>query len=594
MMYHILFLQSLALISTVVGGLTSDPTSLHKAETGPRRDCRLQCPQGYLPGTCLCQDNLFPFIFSSTPCRFTKCPAGQICRVEGGKAVCHSHGRDTPSIDVCSLPVQPGPCKMYDQRFYFDQRDGRCKTFGYGGCQGNGNSFAAKRECENTCIVDVPVAAIGGPGGGGHPAPVVRGATSRLGRQQSSSAARPREEPSSRQAEECQLPAEPGPCRGTFPSFFFNRNSGQCESFIYGGCMGNHNRFDTAEACQVTCRGVPTPTQRFHPGSKPLSGQRRPPLSGTANGRYASADSDCNLPQASGLCLAYFPSFFYNPRTGQCESFIYGGCQGNANRFESLVECEQQCKAPATGDTGPSFPRACRMPGIVGGCRAMIPRWYFKTETLACTLFYYGGCHGNDNNFESEGECQQHCIATPGLASSVAAQPVLSSAGHAVLQPQQNRWSSSSEALYSVCSLPKETGPCRARIPAYYYDAGKAQCLIFTYGGCKGNDNRFSSYEDCQSACRRPAPGLNTGSQAVISSQPVVGSQGSQAVISSVPDVGRQCSQPRVVGFCRAAIRRFFFNATTGKCESFIYGGCNGNSNNFRSYDRCREACGGQ
>ncbi|GIX72451.1 hypothetical protein CEXT_734831 [Caerostris extrusa] len=32
------------------------------------------------------------------------------------------------------------------------------------------------------------------------------------------------------------------------------------------------------------------------------------------------------------------------------------------------------------------------------------------------------------------------------------------------------------------------------------------------------------------------------------------------------------CDQEKVVGPCRAAFPRFFFNKQTGQCESFIYG----------------------
>ena len=51
----------------------------------------------------------------------------------------------------------------------------------------------------------------------------------------------------------------------------------------------------------------------------------------------------CLLPKDSGPCEAAFPSFFFNQRTGQCERFLYGGCEGNENRFETLRECLQQC-----------------------------------------------------------------------------------------------------------------------------------------------------------------------------------------------------------------------------------------------------------
>ena len=51
----------------------------------------------------------------------------------------------------------------------------------------------------------------------------------------------------------------------------------------------------------------------------------------------------CALAPETGLCKAYIKRFFYNPTTGQCETFIYGGCQGNANNFKSLKKCQDAC-----------------------------------------------------------------------------------------------------------------------------------------------------------------------------------------------------------------------------------------------------------
>ncbi|MEO8903892.1 MAG: BPTI/Kunitz domain-containing protein [Polyangiaceae bacterium] len=51
----------------------------------------------------------------------------------------------------------------------------------------------------------------------------------------------------------------------------------------------------------------------------------------------------CALPEVSGPCDAYAPSFWHNPKSGLCEPFIYGGCQGNENRFATREECIAQC-----------------------------------------------------------------------------------------------------------------------------------------------------------------------------------------------------------------------------------------------------------
>ena len=44
-----------------------------------------------------------------------------------------------------------------------------------------------------------------------------------------------------------------------------------------------------------------------------------------------------------GPCRAFIDSWFFNPGTGKCERFVYGGCGGNANRFATRQDCENRC-----------------------------------------------------------------------------------------------------------------------------------------------------------------------------------------------------------------------------------------------------------
>ena len=57
-------------------------------------------------------------------------------------------------------------------------------------------------------------------------------------------------------------------------------------------------------------------------------------------------------------------------------------------------------------------------------------------------------------------------------------------------------------ACPDVCSLPPETGPCRAAFPRYYYDPSTQQCKHFIYGGCQGNENNFKTFEECEKRCK--------------------------------------------------------------------------------------------
>ncbi len=54
---------------------------------------------------------------------------------------------------------------------------------------------------------------------------------------------------------------------------------------------------------------------------------------------------------------------------------------------------------------------------------------------------------------------------------------------------------------------------------------------------------------------------------------------------------GNVCELPKDVGPCDGAIPRWWFNAQSGKCEGFSYGGCEGNGNNFESADECVKQC---
>ena len=54
----------------------------------------------------------------------------------------------------------------------------------------------------------------------------------------------------------CELDREVGPCKGKFVRYGFDRTTGECGDFVYGGCQGNDNKFQTLELCREECMGV--------------------------------------------------------------------------------------------------------------------------------------------------------------------------------------------------------------------------------------------------------------------------------------------------------------------------------------------------
>ncbi|XP_061682843.1 amyloid-like protein 2 isoform X2 [Syngnathoides biaculeatus] len=57
----------------------------------------------------------------------------------------------------------------------------------------------------------------------------------------------------------CTLEAETGPCRASMPRWHFDMTQRKCVLFIYGGCAGNRNNFDSEEYCMAVCKRLATP-----------------------------------------------------------------------------------------------------------------------------------------------------------------------------------------------------------------------------------------------------------------------------------------------------------------------------------------------
>lgn len=54
----------------------------------------------------------------------------------------------------------------------------------------------------------------------------------------------------------------------------------------------------------------------------------------------------------------------------------------------------------------------CDAPSQRGPCTDYVVRWYFNTTLQECAQFWYGGCQGNNNRYETRDECEAECTAT--------------------------------------------------------------------------------------------------------------------------------------------------------------------------------------
>uniref|UniRef100_A0A3B3WBY7 Collagen alpha-1(XXVIII) chain n=1 Tax=Poecilia mexicana TaxID=48701 RepID=A0A3B3WBY7_9TELE len=74
-----------------------------------------------------------------------------------------------------------------------------------------------------------------------------------------------------------------------------------------------------------------------------------------------------------------------------------------SNTFSDSKQKEVVVKVPALD------PR-CNLILDQGTCRNYLIRWYYDKQANACAQFWYGGCGGNENRYESEDECKNTCV----------------------------------------------------------------------------------------------------------------------------------------------------------------------------------------
>ncbi|XP_036145237.1 papilin isoform X3 [Monomorium pharaonis] len=441
---------------------------------------------------------------------------------------------------ACGLKKDRGSCRDFTVKWFYDTDYGGCSRFWYGGCEGNENRFKTQEECKEVCV-----------------------------------------QPKGKAA--CFLPKIAGPCEGYHPTWYYDAGRKQCGQFVYGGCLGNANKFKTREECEELC--------------------------------VTPDDIDpCNQPKEVGPCAGNFTKWYFNRETQVCEQFIYGGCKANDNNFPTEIACHQQCLQPGRRKEQD----ICLLPALLGECHNYTQRWYYDSYEQHCRQFYYGGCGGNENNFMTEHDCVNRCEAAvttlpppgqiefriefcflpdehgPCSENQIkwfydSRDGVCKQFRYGGCQSNGNNFNTREECEYRCgevqdpCILPEVIGPCNGFVKQFYYNKRTDSCYEFEYSGCQGNKNRFQDKESCERKCKRQ---MTAVSSLEVTRPP--------AVIT--PPTGEPksiiCLAPVDSGDCDDSITAYYYDAQHQMCQAFIYTGCGGNANRFQTEEQCERLCG--
>jgi hypothetical protein len=132
-------------------------------------------------------------------------------------------------------------------------------------------------------------------------------------------------------SDSCTLPKVIGPCSGFVKQFYYDHRSDSCYEFDYSGCEGNKNRFQDKESCERKCRQQPSAVTP----SIPQVLTTVPPME--------PKSPICLVPVNYGDCDNSITAYYYDAEHQMCQAFVYGGCGGNANRFQTEEQCERLC-----------------------------------------------------------------------------------------------------------------------------------------------------------------------------------------------------------------------------------------------------------
>uniref|UniRef100_A0A0R3RUH9 Kunitz/Bovine pancreatic trypsin inhibitor domain protein n=1 Tax=Elaeophora elaphi TaxID=1147741 RepID=A0A0R3RUH9_9BILA len=420
----------------------------------------------------------------------------------------------------------------------------------------------------------------------------------------------------------CQQPVQRGNCSQRIPLFYYSNREHKCRKFMYSGCDGNENRFLNRQQCHAKCgRRLKF---RVKQSSSTVCNQRldpqyRVPCRQTTSSApawviryfYDANERRCRRFWYGGSCFSKFdenlrygcktfdwrPRFFYNQTSSKCEMFWYDASCSKRRKLTNIFyhrgACKRLCEKSEQTNPKPSRETGARHIGQIsvmfsqpyGSIRSNGRRKLLRMKNI----FDANSTPTNDlspirvvEKYVDEASADDN--------ASIFDFQILRAEFRRSIQKVYRRGVKKDEWNFLISTFAetskcdefdsKLAGKCRNTewTPRYYYDMTSDQCRIFWSSGCTSDSgNNFDNITSCQERCT--VRWLNSDAD----------KDKGEDMLSSV--LITRCLEPLALGNCSEMHPAYYYNREVQRCEPFIYSGCNGNSNRFRTLRQCQKTC---